>query len=141
MKRKAGGIGAVGSAKARFFHPSAKIRERWSNEQGTLRLSGVLVTGKATHRVNRKQQICYERRIPEIDDGTIFVISVNNFKVDEAASTPFPDEASPVANQETRATPSQAQAAATANTVIQTSTANIDSTLNAHALEVSELRQ
>ena len=132
MKRKAGGIGAVGSAKARFFHPSAKIRERWSNEQGTLRLSGVLVTVKATHCVNRKQQICYECRIPEpeIDDGTIFVISVNNFKVDEAASTPFPDEASPVANQETRATPSQAQAAAAANTALQTSTANIDSTLN-----------
>jgi hypothetical protein len=65
MKRKAGGIGAVGSAKARFFHPSAKIRERWPNEHGTLRLSGVLVTGKATHRVNRKQQICYECRIPE----------------------------------------------------------------------------
>ena len=133
MKRKAGGIGAVGSAKARFFHPSAKIRERWPNEHGTLRLSGVLVTGKATHRINRKQQICYERRIPEIDDGTIFVISVNNFKVDEAASTPFPDEASPVANQETRATPSQAQAAAAADTALQTSTANVDSTLNARA--------
>jgi hypothetical protein len=69
------------------------------------------------------------------------VISVNNFKVDEAASTPFPDEASPVANQETRATPSQAQAAAAATTALRTSTANVDSTLNARALEVAELRQ
>ena len=119
MKCKVGGIGAVGLAKARFFHPSAKIRERWPNKHQTLRLSGLLVTGKATHCINRKQQICYKCRIPEIDNGTIFVISINNFKVDEAASTPFPDEASPITNQEeTRMTPLQAQAAAAVETAL-----------------------
>ena len=92
MARKCGGIGAVGSAKGRFFHPSAKVREKWPNQHQTIRLTGVLVVGKGTHRVNRKDQLCYECRIPEIDDNTVSHICVGNFKVEEAPSTPFPDE-------------------------------------------------
>jgi len=58
MARKCGGIGAVGSAKGRFFHPSAKVREKWPNQHQTIQLTGVLVVGKGTHRVNRKYHVC-----------------------------------------------------------------------------------
>jgi len=95
MPKKSGGIGAVGSAKARFFHPSLKIREQWPNQHQQIRLSGVLVVGKGVHRVNRKDQLCYECRISEIDDNTIFHISCNNFKVETSPSTPFEDEIVP----------------------------------------------
>jgi hypothetical protein len=40
-----GGIGASGTAMARFFHPSAKIREKWPQNYKH-RLFGVLVTGE-----------------------------------------------------------------------------------------------
>ena len=47
--------------------------------------------GKGTHRVNRKDQLCYECRNPEID-GTVFHICCGNFKIEEAPSTNFEDE-------------------------------------------------
>ena len=92
-----GGIGALGSAQARFFHPSANIRAKWPNEYQRKRLTGVVITGKGSHRVNRKDQVCYECRIPAIDDGTIFHIVVNNFRVDQAGIIPFEDEQAPTA--------------------------------------------
>ena len=39
------GIGAVGSAKARFFHPSDKIRAKWPNDNKR-QLVNVLVIEK-----------------------------------------------------------------------------------------------
>ena len=93
MAKKRGGIGATGSAKARFFHPSQNIRDKWPNQHPIIRLSGVLLVGKSVHRVQRKDQLCYECRIAEIDDSTIFHIVCNNFKVEVAASIPFEDEA------------------------------------------------
>jgi hypothetical protein len=55
-------------------------------------LENVLVVGKAIHHVSRKDQLCYEVRIPEIDDSTIFVICCGNFKVEVEGATPFEDE-------------------------------------------------
>ena len=103
--QKPGGIGAVGSAVARFFHPSARIRERWPNEYQKLRVPGVVVVGKGQHRINRKVQVAYECRIPAIDDSTTFHIVCSNFRVDEAPATPFEDEsfALPVAPRTTAA--------------------------------------
>ena len=92
MVRKKGGVGARGSVRARFFHPSAKIRGKWPNTHETLQVSGVLLVGMGTHRINRRDQLCYGCRLPKIDDGTIFKICVNNFKVEEAGPTPFDDE-------------------------------------------------
>ena len=48
--------------------------------------------GKGTHRVNWKDQLCYEYRIPEIDNGTIFQICCDNFNIEKSPSTPFEDE-------------------------------------------------
>lgn len=87
-----GGIGATGSAKARFFHPSQKIRDHWPNEYQTKRLTGVLIVGKGTHRVNRRDQLCYRCRIQEIDDNTVFHVVCSNFKVETCALIAFEDE-------------------------------------------------
>ena len=86
-----GGIGAVGPAIARFFHPSKKICDQWPNDDKR-RLTDVLVTGKATRAVRHKQQLCYLARIPEIDDGTEFYIVKRNFKIVQAPPTPFTSE-------------------------------------------------
>ena len=85
------GIGAVGSAKARFFHPSDKIRAKWPNDNKR-QLVNVLVIGEGQRIVNRKNQWCYIVRIPEIDDGSEFHIVKFNFTVNVAPEVPFPGE-------------------------------------------------
>ena len=48
--------------------------------------------GKGTHRVNRKDQLCYKCRTPKIDNGTLFHICYCNFNIEESPSTIFEDE-------------------------------------------------
>ena len=83
-----GGIGAVGSTMARFFHPSKPIRDRWPHNKKR-RLTDVLVTGEATRRIGKKDQKCYKVRIAEINDGTEFFVAKHNFKVEQVLATPF----------------------------------------------------
>mgnify|MGYP006167120049 CR=1 FL=1 len=90
-KAPCGGISAIGFAQARFFHPSAKIREKWP-QNDKRRLFGVLVTGEGIRRVQHKDQNCYLVRIPEIDDSTIFHIVKKNFKILGAPAIPFDSE-------------------------------------------------
>ena len=52
------GIGAIGSTKARFFHPSDKIRAKWPNDNKR-QLVNVLVIGEGQRFVNKKNQWCY----------------------------------------------------------------------------------
>ena len=85
------GISALGSAKARFFHPSDKIWAKWPNDNKR-QLVNVLVIGEGQRFVNRKNQWCYIVRIPEIDDGSEFHIVKFNFSVTQAPETPFPGE-------------------------------------------------
>ena len=92
MVRKRGGIGALGSAQARFFHPSAKIREKWPNNHKRLRLKIVVVTRKELFRIPRRDQLAYKCCIAEIDDGRKFYICANNFRVDQDPVQPFEDE-------------------------------------------------
>jgi hypothetical protein len=86
-----GGIGAVGSAMARFFHPSKPIRNRCPHDQKCC-LTGVLVTGKAVHKISKKDQMCYKVCIMEINDGTKFFIVKKNFKVEQRPTIPFESE-------------------------------------------------
>ena len=83
-----GGIGASGTAMALFFHPSAKIREKWPQNDKRC-LFGLLVTGKGIRRVQHKNQMCYLMRITEIDASTIFHIVKKNFKILSAPAIPF----------------------------------------------------
>ena len=92
MSRLPGGIGANGSAQARFFHLSQHIREKLPNNHRTNRVLEVLVLGKGNHRINRKDQLCYKCRIPKIDKGTVLHICCGNFKIEEAPSTILKDE-------------------------------------------------
>lgn len=85
------GIGALGADKARFFHPSKRIWEQWPNDNKR-ELSNVLDIGKGKRIVNRKEQWCYNVRIPEIDDGSEFHIVKFNFSVTVAPAVPFTGE-------------------------------------------------
>jgi hypothetical protein len=82
------GIGALGAGKARFFHPSERIREQWPNNN-KCELMNVLVIGEGKRIVNRKEQWCYIVRIPEIDDGSEFHIVKFNFLVTVAPTVSF----------------------------------------------------
>ena len=53
-----GGIGAIGSAMARFFHPSQTIRDKWPQDDKR-RLAGLLVVGEGVQWVQHKDQMCY----------------------------------------------------------------------------------
>ena len=92
VKKKLGAIGAKGSGKARLFHPSEHIRAQWPNEHQKIWLADVLLGGKGMQKVNRREQLCYECRIPEIDNGVVFHITCNNFRVETDGATPFDDK-------------------------------------------------
>ncbi len=85
------GIGALGAGKARFFHPSEKIREQWPNNNKR-KLTNVLIIGEGKRIVNRKEQWCYIVCIPKIDDGSEFHILKFNFSVTVASAVPFMGE-------------------------------------------------
>ena len=89
MARKRGGIGALGSAQARFFHPNATIREKWPNDQKVLRSERVFVTGKELFHILWKDQVAYKYRIPDIDNGIKFHIYENKFLVDQDPEQPL----------------------------------------------------
>ncbi len=99
-----GGIRATGSAMARFFHPSKKIREKWPHDKKR-RLTGVLVIGEAKQHVNRKEHQCYLVRIPEINDGTTFYVVKKNFKVEVAPPEVFESKRAAPINLPTPAAP------------------------------------
>ncbi len=71
-----------------MFHPSAKIREKWPNDDKH-RLEGVLITGEGTFRVNQKMQQCYCMRINDFDNGSVFYIIKGKLQIDQAAAVPF----------------------------------------------------
>ena len=132
----AAGIRALGSAPARFFHPSAKIREKCPNDDKH-RLEGVVITGWGTFKVNRRQQQCYCVRIDEFDDGTIFHIIKGKLCIDQAAVVPF---ASPPAPNAPANVPGKA---VNPDHCAQTNVrSNIDGLLRAETREeINELRQ
>ena len=89
------GIGAVGSASARFFHPSKVIREKWPNDHSRKRLSGVLIIGQGERVINRKMQKTYKCRIPDLDNGVVYHIVRRKLRIDVACVDPskvFPEE-------------------------------------------------
>ena len=85
------GIDALGSAKAHFFHPSKKIREKYPQDD-KCHLDGVIVTGEGMRKVNQRQQDCYLMRINDFDDGMIFHNVKKNLRIDQPAEIPFESE-------------------------------------------------
>ena len=67
MSRLPRGIGAKGSAQARFFHLSQHIREKMAEQPQDKAGFGGLACGEGGPIVSiRKDQLCYEYRIPKI---------------------------------------------------------------------------
>jgi hypothetical protein len=91
-KGKRAGVGAIGKAKAHFFHPSQPIKEKLQALYAKAEIDGVLVVGKGKHHINHKKQTAYEFRINNFDESNIFKIVCSNFKVTQEGPTPFPDE-------------------------------------------------
>ena len=86
---KKGGIGAVGSGAARFFHPGEKVREKYPLDAG-LRCVNVVITGEGVRRVRNKPQKCYLVTIPEVE-GECFIVK-SCFKVEQSPETVFASE-------------------------------------------------
>ena len=94
-KKKSAGIGAIGSCKAKYLHPRAPIQEALRENYEKHRYEDLLIVGKGTHRINKKDQTAYECRIPSIDDNTIFVTVCSHLTVvTESPNEPFPNEVS-----------------------------------------------
>ena len=83
-KKKAAGRGALGSAKARFFHPRKPIRDYLKHNYDKEALHNVLVDDKKEIRINKKVQMTYECCIKEIDEANVFSIVCCNSKAMQA---------------------------------------------------------
>ena len=87
--KKPGGIGAIGSASARFFHPGQRVREKYPAD-ARARVTDAVITGEGIRTVNRKQQMCYLVTIPDVDVECHIV--KHNFRVDVDPAVPFDSE-------------------------------------------------
>jgi len=92
--KKLGGIGAIGSASARFFHPGDRVREKYPPET-RMRCVNVVVTGEAQRRIRQTTSLCYLVTIPGVE-GECYIVK-KNFRVDVSPNTPFDSEIIPVA--------------------------------------------
>ena len=58
-KKKPAGVGALGKGMTRFFHPCAKIRERWPMPPRGHMQEDVVVLGKEMHHINKRDMLSY----------------------------------------------------------------------------------
>ena len=89
MARLFYGIGDEGSSKEIFFHPSQLISEKWLNEHRTNRVLEVLLVGKGTHHVNRKDQLCYKCRIPKFTTAPYSTFAVATSRLNKPLQPPL----------------------------------------------------
>ncbi len=92
MARKKGDIGAEGSATARLFHPKAPLEVKYGKGQLSKVRCNAIIMGKVNHKVRHTFQMCYEVRIPDINDHNKFVIVCSNFKVTTSPQVLFDDK-------------------------------------------------
>ena len=71
LKKEVAGRGALGSAKAHFFHPPKPIRDYLKHNYDKETLHNVLIVDKEEAWINKKAQMAYECRINEIDEANI----------------------------------------------------------------------
>ncbi|KAL7447760.1 hypothetical protein ACHAXS_000088 [Conticribra weissflogii] len=92
-KKKAAGIGAVGTCMAKFIHPRAPIKEVLRENYAKHQYEDLLIVSKGTHWINKKDQIAYECRIPSIsDDNIVFKIVCSHFTITQSPNEPFADK-------------------------------------------------
>jgi len=86
-----GGVGAIGSAATRMFHPGATIREHYPGDLRG-RINGVVVTGEGMRLVRHTMKMCYLVSIPGMVDGGEFYIIKRNLKINAPPEVPFESE-------------------------------------------------
>ena len=93
--KRLGGIGAIGSASSRFFHPGDRVREHYPTDT-RMRVTGAVITGEGQRKVRHEMKLCYLVSIPDVD-GECYIVK-KNFRVDVSPEVPFKSEdARPVA--------------------------------------------
>ena len=81
------GIGTVGSAFAKFFHPNKYICNKFPNDYKTQHLNNVTIIRDGTGVVRHIQQRCYFCNVPGIDH--VLHIVTSNFKVEQPPAIIF----------------------------------------------------
>ncbi|KAL3810770.1 LOW QUALITY PROTEIN: hypothetical protein ACHAXA_001595, partial [Cyclostephanos tholiformis] len=88
-----GGIGAIGSAASRLFHPGDKVREKYPKD-AKLHCVNVKITGEGLRRIKNEAKMCYIVSIPEVE-GECY-IAKKCFRVEQGPDTPFESESAPL---------------------------------------------
>ncbi len=92
-KKKAVGIGAVGTCMAKFIHLRAPIKEAIYKNYTKHCYEDHFIVSKGMHWINKKDQIAYECCIPSIsDDNIVFKIMCSHFTVTQSPNEPFADK-------------------------------------------------
>ncbi|KAL9187551.1 hypothetical protein ACHAXT_001654 [Thalassiosira profunda] len=92
-RRKPGGVGAVGSAKMTTIHPHAPLLARFSTRYDRDRLLGLQILRKDRGQISRTGRVVDRYFVKHADfPGVEFKVSKRNFRVEQEADTPFPDE-------------------------------------------------
>ena len=92
-KRKPAGIGAIGKCKAKYFHPRKEVMEALKEDYAKHTIDNVLIIGKGMHRINNREQLAYECRLPDINESITFVVVKGHVTVTtESPQEPFIDE-------------------------------------------------
>ena len=89
---KPGGIGVIGLAASRLFHPGDKVHEKYPNDT-RLRCVNVVITGKGSRRIKNQMKLWYLVSIPEVDCECY--ITKKCFRVEQAPETSFESERAP----------------------------------------------
>ncbi len=66
------GIGAIGSAASRLFHPSDKVHKKYPKD-ANLHCVNVKITGEGLRRIKNETKMCYLVRIPEVE-GECYIV-------------------------------------------------------------------
>ena len=90
---KPGGIGAIGSAASRLFHPGDKVREKYPKD-AKLHCVNVEITGEGLRRIKNEAKMCYLVSIPEVE-GECY-IAKKCFRVEQGPDMPFESERAPL---------------------------------------------
>ncbi|KAL3826861.1 hypothetical protein ACHAXA_005703 [Cyclostephanos tholiformis] len=131
---KPGGIGAIGSAASRLFHPGDKVREKYPKD-AKLRCVNVEITGEGLRRIKNEAKMCYLISIPEVE-GECY-IAKKCFRVEQGPDMPFESERTPLCRDIPRPLPHGEDRTVLFNVVHNVGTDEVRE-LRAQGLEVND---
>ncbi len=90
---KRGGIGAIGSAASRLFHPVDKVHEKYPTD-ANIRCVYVETTSEGLRTPKNEMKMCYLVSIPKVK-GECFIVK-KSFRFEQGPDTPFESERAPL---------------------------------------------